>query len=216
MDKVEVQALLIGIAGAVAGLIIAVSTGLKKVVDAYFERAAKQMMQKRYINGMHAVAQFHKIIEEFRKLDHVDRVLLFRGSNCGGTPDPKRPYNVRCFFGWSKDPSKHPEESYNFDLVVDAHYMSKLMDVATRGKSVQITEQIPDTARLKSYYVAEGVVASHIYFLSLDNNEMMYVSIASYKADFTKAQVMAIDLIVDRARACLISTNGTNEHNKLF
>lgn len=216
MEKISTETFLVAVLSAISGLLIAVFSGGKKVVDAYFERAAKRVMDTKYVSGLEGIAAFHRVLEEFKKLDFVDRMLIFRGSNCGGTPDPKRPYNVRCFFGWSKDPTKRPEDNYNFDMVVDSHYMDMLLDVVKKTKSSQITTAMPEHSRLRNYYINEGVFAAEVFFLSLDQNEMLYLSIASYKREFTKAELISIDLIVDRARACLASTNGTLEQSNLF
>lgn len=203
MDPVVWGPVIAAVISALGTLLITSTTGIQKLIKTYFDNAAKRMVRTRFAHGVKRVAEFHRILEEFRVAPFVDRVLLFRGSNCGGIPDPKRPYNVRCFYGWSKDPLKHPEDTYNFNVAVDSHYMTKLLNILQNGVSVQITTAIPDTARLKSYYTSEGVVASVGYFLSMDDNEMIYISVASYKAEFTQPQLMQLSMIIDRARACL-------------
>ena len=199
------QLLLVAFGAVAATLIATLGTGVRQLLLAWFDRRAKAMARVKFTGGVQQVAEFHRVLELFRDLKFVDRMLVFRGSNCGGIPDPKRPYTVRCFYGWSKDPAKHPEDSYDFDLRVDRHYMEMVADVITNGKSFQAVERMPVDARLRGYYEAEGVKFSALYFLSLDDsdNALMYISVASYTVEFTPVQLAQLDFVIDRARAAL-------------
>lgn len=200
------------IAASMATAVIAVvstfSAGIRKVIMAWFDKQSAIVMRGKYGNGIQRMAEFHEIIELFRPMKFVDRVLLFKGSNCGGMPDPKRKYTVQCFFGWSSDPNKHPEEIYNFPLNVDRHYMAMLGDIiGPAGNSLQVTSKMPVDAKLRNYYMTEGVVCAGLYFLCLDENELMYMSIASYATEFSPAQLMQIELVIARAQSCLTRTS---------
>ncbi|WP_020473390.1 hypothetical protein [Zavarzinella formosa] len=209
------QALVAIIITGFGTLFVAVFSGLRKLVLAWFDHQAKKISATRFVEGVERVAKFHQILEMFRNMKFADRVLLFRGTNCGGTPDPNRPYTVQCFYGWSRDPLKHPEENYSFPIQVDHHYMAMLLDVIREGHSFQRSDRMPPDARLKAYYENEGVKTSALYFLNIDQNALLFISVASYAADeFTHPQLTELSLVIDRARSCL-SDQGTAERPAL-
>jgi hypothetical protein len=190
---------------AAVAVVVAVATGFKDVVVAFFRRWAKSIEKGKrdYTAGVKRITDFHECLERIGRLDFVDRVLIFTGTNCGGVPDPKKPYIVRCFYGWSADPSKHPEQNYNFNLKVDAHYMHLICEIISKGMAEVHTETMPTDSQLRSYYSTEGVHSSRLYSLYLDEISLIYASVASYKREFTAAESARVNQEIDRIRDVL-------------
>lgn len=192
--------------GTVAVLLLAFNTGAKTYITAWFAKVTKKLEDgpKIYKNGIEKYCEFHIGLEKIGKLKYVTRVLLFRGSNCGGVPSPGQPYIVRCFYGWAEDPTLNPEEKYNFNLKVDAYYMQMLLKVIELKVLEVTTSEMPKGSQLRYYYENERVHTARIYKLSIDKTELKYMSVASYTGGFTDEQRNEIDLTVDRVRSVLL------------
>lgn len=193
------------IAAGLAALGTALLAGFKDVITAFFKKWATSVEKGRrnYSDGVKRIADFHECLERIGRLEFVDRVLIFNGTNCGGVPDPKKPYIVRCFYGWSADPTKHPEESYNFNLKVDAQCMHMVCEIIAKGVVEVHTETMPADSQLRGYYATEGVHSSRLYRLHLDETALIYASVASYKREFTVAESARVNHEIDRIRDVL-------------
>lgn len=193
------------IAASLAALGTALLAGFKDVIAAFFKKWAHSVERgkRNYADGVKRIADFHECLERIGRLEFVDRVLIFTGTNCGGVPDPKKPYIVRCFYGWASDPAKHPEENYNFDLKVDAHYMQMVCAMIEKGIVEVHTGTMPPDSQLRGYYSTEGVHSSRLYRLHLDETALIYASVASYTREFTQSERDRINLEIDRIRDVL-------------
>lgn len=154
---------------------------------------------------------FYRNLEAIRDLKSIQRVLLMVGSNCGGLPVPSKAYKVIARLGWAEPPYPNPLSFYDFELLVDSHYCVMLANMIRDGFVKVETETMPD-CMLKTYYVAEKVIQSYIFFLNIDadNNEMMFFTVASYKSEMTTEDVLLLRMRVDRMRAALEPT-GTHD-----
>jgi hypothetical protein len=186
-------------------VVTAIATGFRDIIAAFFKRWVLQIEsgKKKYIDGVRTKTEFHECLERIGRLDFVDRVLIFTGTNCGGVPDAKKPYIVRCFYGWSNVPGKNPENQYNFNLKVDAHYMRMIERIIADGVVQVKTDDMPEDSQLRGYYKNEGVVISRLYSLYLSDTELIYCSIASYSKVYLQSEIDKINFEVDRIRSVM-------------
>jgi hypothetical protein len=199
---VDWSAVIIAVAVGCAALATTFFTGAKGILEAWMEKMRRRVKRVKYADGIQRVAKFHALLENLKQMPFVDRVLVFVGRNCGGLPDPSKPYTVSCFYGWSQIAGKHPELAYNFPLRVDAQYMAMLSEVISKGKSTQTVSGMPDS-QLKTYYQQEGVVQAVIHFLRLSDNDFLFLSTGSYQGEFTPGQMVQIELMVERVRSVM-------------
>ena len=194
--------LLLAISTGLAGLIAIFFTGARNVITAKMDRWRDQIMREKHALGLKDIAEFQSILDQMKPLANVDRVLLFTGKNGGGLPKAGKPYTVNCFFGWSMDPLKHPDQTYKFGLQVDACYIDMLVEVLLKGRSVQTTATMDKAAALREMYEGESVVQALLFLLQLDmnSNELTYMSVASYRRPFTPIEYQQINLMVLRMR----------------
>lgn len=194
---------LIALAAAAAGVAAAAGTGVKGIVAAWFKRRERAMLKEGYAQGLKNLAEFSGILERLRRVQSVDRVLVFVGQNGGGLPVPGKPYTVRSYFGWSTRPGVESLGNYNFDLLVDRAYMTMLLKMIEEGSVVNTTETMSDGAILRTFYRDEGVKQSLLYFLNCDESQLVYLSVASYAGEFTADQKVLIEMEVQRLRAVM-------------
>lgn len=184
----------------VAGSLLAVGIGFRKVIDAFFSRWSEQIKNKQYQKGLSQQFEVAVVLDQLRQLAAVDRVLWFVGRNGGGLPKPGQKYTVRAEHGWTSDGRLDVLTMYNFDLIVDHHYIDMLIAMLKEGSVKNTVETMPDGAILKAYYRDEGVKQSLLYTLNIAKDELNYLSIASYKGEFTKEQIARIEMLVMRLR----------------
>lgn len=196
---------LFALLGAFAMLVAAIAAGAKEYIAAFFRKLAKNVEKEKrtYAHGVQRIADFHKFLEHIGRFDFVDRLLVFTGTNCGGVPDPKKPYVVKCFYGWSSLPGKNPERLYDFPLKVDYHYVKLILEMLEKGCVTIEISKLPDDCQLKTYYTAEGVHTSIMYQLHISETELIYISIANYTKGFDSLEEGQIDLSIDRIRSIL-------------
>lgn len=196
---------LYAVLGGLAVLITTILAGLKGAINAYFTKWTRSIEREKrtYAQGVQKIADFHKFLEHIGKFAFVDRLLVFTGTNCGGVPDPKKPYIIKCFYGWASDPKKNPEKLYDFNLKVDYHYTKLILDLIQNGVHSVETAKMPDESQLKTYYSTEGVHSSLFYRLHISSTELIYVSIANYTKGFDELEKRSIDLTIDRIRSVL-------------
>lgn len=202
----------VGAAGmtVVTALAVALKRYIEKRADVAIKRMdglsadGKPLARRKQYEAFVRFAKFHQQLERVKGMDNVQRMLLFVGSDDGGLPDATKPYKVICRYGWAQDERLNPEESYNFNLVVDRGYCMMLAEMVKDGRTIQTTAEM-QAAMLKKYYEIEGVVQSVIYLLNIDvaNNEIMFASFASYVRPFTPDELNFLDVRVDRMRAIL-------------
>jgi hypothetical protein len=200
--------------GAAVALIIGIRSYILKILDIKMKSlegldAQGQPLQKkeRTYDALLRRGDFYRNLEAIRELKSVHRVLLLVGANCGGVPTPSKAYRVIARYGWAEKTHPDPMAFYNFELVIDSHYCDMLADMIRHGFVLINTESMPDSI-LKTYYIAEKVHQSYIFFLNIDpdNNEMMFVSVASYGVPITTEDVLLLRMRIYRMRAALAPT----------
>jgi hypothetical protein len=76
-----------------------------------------------------------------------------------------------------------------------------LQTVIEKGHIINTTERMPDECFLKKVYQDEGVKQSIVYLLHCEPSELTYVSVASYKGEFTGQEIRRMDLLMARLRS---------------
>lgn len=211
-------AIMAALGGAVVALIFAVRTYVLKFLDIRIKRlegldAQGNPLQKkeRTYDALLKRGEFYRNLESIRDLKSIQRVLLMVGSNCGGVPTPSKAYKVIARLGWAEPPHPNPLSFYDFELIVDSHYCVLLANMIRDGFVLIETATMPESM-LKTYYIAEKVVQSYVFFLNIDpdNNEMMFFSVASYVGPITVEDALLLRMLVDRMRASL-HPSGTHD-----
>ena len=181
-------------------------------------RAAKDReIEGRYGDGFGRMLEYHQSFTDLQSVTAASRVLILRGFNGGGLPRPGEKYHVRAEEAWSRDPTKDVSSRYNFDLPVDATYTDMLREVVTKGAVVLTTAAMPESI-LRGFYEDEGVVQAMVFRLHLNESRLLFISVASYEAEFTKRQqadigrrVMRMAAMIEAAEGGCIGT-GTDMH----
>jgi hypothetical protein len=198
-------AVLTALSLGLVSLITIVFTGLREVVTTWFRSVTNNMRRKSYLTHISRVAKFLALVESVRDIEEVQRVVLFRGHNCGGVPVPGKPYTVRAIDGWTSDKEKQdPLQKFDFALSVDADYVAMLKEMLAQGVVSKVTEKMPNDSRLKAYYESEGVLFSQMYYLGVVDSELIYISVGSYRTtNFSRKTEIDVQLVVDRIRSVL-------------
>lgn len=212
------------ITAAIGGAAVAIIFGMRSYVLKFLDIRMKRLegldaqghpMRKneRTYDALLKRGDFYRNLEAIRDLKSVHRVLLMIGSNCGGVPTPSKAYKVMARYGWAEAPHPNPVSFYDFELIVDSHYCVMLANMIRDGFVLLDTATMPESM-LKTYYLAEKVVQSYVFFLNIDpdNNEMMFFSVASYNGPITMEDALLLRMRVDRMRASL---QPTGTHNVL-
>jgi len=185
-----------------AAILTVLLSGVKDLLSEWFTRCVKRLRHKTYVQKIEKVATFLETLQRSRDVTKVDRYLVYHGRNCGGLPCPGKPYTVAAIHGWARDGSD-PLQRYGFDQQVDLHYVKMLGDMMACGHSEQVTERMPEGAKLKQYFIDEGTKHARLFYLGLVDKELIYVCFASYGETFGVADLIKLTVITDRMRSLL-------------
>jgi len=113
------------IVAAIASSIVTVIVAFNKWIAAWINRLtnASERGKQDYAIGTRRIASVYASIEQMGKLEGVDRIVVFTGTNCGGVPDPKKPYTVKPLYRWSTGTNdgtgRNPDDVYvvMFELI---------------------------------------------------------------------------------------------------
>jgi hypothetical protein len=190
------------VAAGVVTLLASTFSGLKGVIEAKFAEWRRSLLRRSYAHGLGATVEFTTLVEQMKKIEAVDRVLVFVGQDSGGLPKAGKPYTVRAHIGWSNKVEVDVLRRYNYDLQVDTTYGEMLLEMVEKGVVVNTTEEMPDSF-LKTCYRDEGVVQALVYFIDCDGSQLTFLSVANYRSAFTPEQKVRIELLVGRLRALM-------------
>jgi len=190
------------ILAAFGGVAVAMAAGLREVVRAWCDRWVARIRATGIRDGLQSVAVYFGILDELKRLDFVDRVLLLVGHNGGGVPKPGEEYTVRSFYGYASNrAARDPSEMYRNSILVDRHYIDMLLAMLGPNKKVvNTTAEMPRDAALRHYYEAEGVAQSVIFFIKVSDNNLYYLSVGTYGQPFTDTQMFQIEMAVQQLR----------------
>lgn len=200
------DAVLLAVVAAIISIIVTFATGLRSVVTAWLKRMEVQVAIGHHASNLRDIAHFHEAMESLRDLEFIDSVLIFTCNNCGGVPKPGKPYYVQATMGWSTGLNKHPERLYAGPLSVDAEYMKMILILLNKTAIVLSRSEMNKESLLHKYYEREGVVQSTLHTLSIDAKELIFISIASLRAEFQEHELTLIASVVARVRGLMGTT----------
>lgn len=193
--------------GAVAGVIVlalgAVGLGLKKYIGEFFDDLIARRRRGSLAGGIRKLRRFHEALDRVQNLDFVDRVLVFRGRDSGGLPDPKRPFYIECLTG-RDGKGVASGDHYAFELKVDTHFCRVLEEMVANERVDLVVETLPE-GQLKTIHAAEGVKHAVKYFLTVDSNELLFLSVAALARPFTPLELGQLALAIEGVRSAIRS-----------
>lgn len=198
-----VTIVLTAVGASIVAVLATLTTNIKRLLDTLFDRIINHWLRKRYRRGLEKATDVALILDQIRQLGTIDRVLWFVGENGGGIPTVGRKYTVRAERGWSKKNDIDVLKRYNFDLVVDSLYCEMLVKMMTDGKVINTVQSMPDSAILKVFYQDEGVKQAVIYYLGIVDNQLHYLSVASYEKEFTPIELIRVEMLIQRLRSLI-------------
>lgn len=193
---------IVSILVGLAGVCVVVFTELRSLIQTYLRRQTRQVSVRCYTNSLKNIGIFMDTIEELKKIDSVERILVFIGHNGGGLPVPGKSYTIKSELGWAKSQDIKPILGrFNFDLQVDSFYVKMLETVVSEGHVINTAADMTDDCFLKRIYLEEGVAQSIVYLLHCEPSELTYISVASHKGLFSASDKRKMELLVARLRS---------------
>lgn len=160
--------------------------------------------KRNYVNQMHHLNRIQEKMAAIRHLDTVDRVVMFAGHNGGGLPRASsRYYTTALHWEVEEDFTKNVGE-YK-DIPVDYPYVKMLLQAEDENKSHFTTDSEEDCL-LKRYYLVDGVVESVTYYLDIEDNNFIYLTVST-KSGFTDEDKMSIDLLCYATKTIVRESN---------
>ncbi len=154
--------------------------------------AVKAFRKKRTI--VHDLKKLHAVysaMERFQGLG-ATRVVVFAGHNCGGTPSLARNFFVSALH-WSLAPGVVDRIGDYANISVDAEYIRMLVRLSHDGTFHFDPADAPD-CMLKSYYHAEGVSDSYLFFLGIVDRSFLFLSACRHQGRFSPDEVVGMKL----------------------
>ncbi len=210
MQDTPINQIIIVTTSLIVVVVGAFTIGMRKVIAASFDKWADRILTKKYKLGLHRVSEFMAAFDNIASLGFVERIMMLEGRNCGGIPEPGKPYMVECIRGKSIDGKANPKELYNFGIPIDSAYFAMLKRIIEEKKVVYKTSEMTESL-LKDCYVSEGVFAAVIAFVGIVEGAMIFVSIANYTREFTHAELMKLDLMLMRLRSKIKGQDISND-----
>lgn len=198
-------AILAAVGTGLAVVLAASFAGLRKVLDAFFDRLAWRVGRSApsATSFLMSVAEYDEILHIAQSLPTVGRTVVFVGRNCGGLPTVGKPYTVKGLTGWSNT-GERIGRRFAFDLEIDEEYADMLRRVHRDGGIALDVARMPPSL-LRRIYRQEGVKYSHIYQLwhSPETNEFVYASFAGYDGPISEGDLSQVELLVARLRSAI-------------
>ncbi len=147
------------------------------------------------------INEIHQRFLDLEQTTKVDRFLILKAEN--GKSNPKFASVV---FEQYRDRTLFVAALVYTKIVVDSYYSEMLKDGEQHGILKMTTATMPENARLRGFYEAEGVHHSNLYFLGSQATEsktndkriVWYCTLATKKTDkFTKAEELSLQTFVD-------------------
>ncbi len=197
---------LIALASGIAAVLASAFGGLKRTIDAAFDRLVGRLTPARVpsaIERLSFLAEFNALTNSAKRLKTIDRCLVFVGHNCGGLPEPGNKYTVKAQTGWSNG-GDDVYRRFDFEIPIDKPYADLLWKIHEKGIVVVDAATMED-GLLKDIYRDEGVTQSVLYGLGHDpdRNEFAYCSFATYQGQISMDDRAALTVVVARLRGLL-------------
>lgn len=191
------------VALGVVAVVGAIALVLKNIIVEWGNKAVAAIRRGSLASGIRRLRLFHEAVDRVQHLPFVDRVLVFRGRDSGGLPDPKRPFYIECLTGRTNEGVEQAER-YTFELKIDTHFCRLLEEMVGEESVAMTTANLPD-GQLKALHMADGIAHTVKYFLTVDRNELLFLAVANFSREFTPAERADVDLAVARVRAAIRS-----------
>ena len=169
--------------------------------------AKKYRAKKKKIRFSEAIGELYETLEIMKDIiieTSADRVLILSGHNSGGIPRTTSPFYVSVMHYIYRDETKSRAARDYKKLCVDAHYINMLIHAFSVGHYHFNTKAEAD-CQLSTYYKAEQITDSHIFFLGIEGNSMFFLSVAKTGGQFSSEDVTKIklksNLIADNIKA---------------
>jgi hypothetical protein len=185
-DHTPLWAAFVGAVGAIGAAMIARNNNRKKSPE---ERESDAV-----INGL---AKITNIIARLSSMEEhgAERIVLFRGHNGGGYPTPGMPFYVSAS-QWHTAKGHDGDAIGNYrNIMVDNEYIKMLIAawMDERKYLSMVTGTMPQ-CQLRRWYEAEGVTASAVFVMGIQDKSLFYLSAAKYGGEFTESELTSIQL----------------------
>lgn len=156
------------------------------------------------LSALEDSAKVYRLLERIRKETSASRVLLLAGHNGGGLPIPGSPFYASVVFSCIDDTKEQTRASIGSykNLPVDSAYIGMLLDLE-RSKVIQLDVAKMVPCQLRSYYELEGVEQALLYFITIQENKFMYVSVATHEGKFSEQEKTLMGLLVNEVRGIM-------------
>jgi len=154
--------------------------------------AIRNLRKKRTI--VHDLQKLHAVYAAMERLQGLGatRVVVFAGHNCGGKPGVGRNFFVSALH-WSLAPGKVDRIGDYANISVDSEYIRMLIRLSDDGAFHFDPETAPDCL-LRSYYKAEGVSDSYLFFLGVVDRSFLFLSACRHEGRFSPDEVVGMTL----------------------
>jgi len=187
------------VALATSGTFIA---ALKFVEKIYMRLTQKVSLDKE----LSLISKAYVMMQDVVATTTCSRVILFAGHNSGGVPRLGSPFYTTAIHSVYGE-GVLAQTDYK-ELSVDAHYISMLNDTIRDGRSDLIVGNLQDS-HLKDYYAMEGVTESVIFYLTMKDNCLYYISFATMNEEgFSSIEKTKLELKAASIARCLIKSYG--------
>lgn len=158
-------------------------------------------------NVMTGLAVMHRIYQRMEEIADTgaERVILFAGHNSGGVPRAHSPFWTTALHWVIKDKPTQISPSDYHGIPVDAEYIKMLLDAEADGEILLSTGKMTK-CQLKTYYLAEGVTHSVIYYIGIKEHKFLYLSAAKFADEpFSQRELAMMRLKVQAIRNSVMS-----------
>lgn len=202
-------------------IIISLITALGAVLAAFFGKSVygrnKQNRltpeEEIYIQHLSPLGSSLGIMEEQANNPDsgIDRAVMLEGHNCGGFPDPKRPYYVDIVYPViSDDPNnnflsvKAIKDKYS-SLQVDSHHIDLLSELIRVKDKILVTAEMEDCL-LKEIFISEKISWSLFSYLCLHGQSIIFITQSCHLPTLspTEDQIFSAKLAANKLRNLMI------------
>lgn len=166
----------------------------------------KESADHHYLEQMFYLKQIADKMALIRHLKTVTRVIIFIGHNGGGLPRVGSRYYTSAVH-WDVEPEYEGLLKEYRGVEVDGAYIEMLLDSHNHGCVKMVTATMPE-CKLKRYYQDEGVVESLVFYLDMEDNNFIYLSVSSHEeGGLSKQDESNADLIASSLRNLVRKSN---------
>lgn len=134
--------------------------------------------------------------------DKCQRVLLLSAHNSGGIPSPLTPFYTSAIHWATNDPAHRAALGSYSKIRVDSNCVQMLIALQQSGEfHFKMTEN--RGSMLWKFYEAEGVKDSYLCFVGIYQNNFIYMSFASFGAEFEDKEKTRMKLLANEIKNLL-------------